>query len=184
MAEWGFADVAGYDAYSSRYNGPGVLERQYDVVIAQDVIEHVEDPAAVLKQLAACTKAGGILCIGTPRADDIDLSDVERSIHSVHQPYHLHILSERAIQLFSGQLGITIEALYRRHSCDTPYPFVNWRFLKAYLAAGDDTLDAGFDPPKLSKFLRAPQLVLLGLFGYLVPPTSEMIVLMRKPITK
>ena len=180
----GFTDAAGYDAYSERHSDLGVLRRQYDLVNAQDVIEHVEDPVGLLRQLVECTKAGGIICLGTPRADDIDLSNVERSIHSVHQPYHLHILSERAIRALPSQVGLTIEALYRRHSCDTPHPFVNWRFLRAYLAASDDTLDAGFDPPRPSTFLRAPQLVLLGLFGYLMPVASEMIVVMRKPIAK
>jgi 2-polyprenyl-3-methyl-5-hydroxy-6-metoxy-1,4-benzoquinol methylase len=185
LALHGFPDVTGYDAYSERFNDPAVLgrPRPYDLVIAQDVIEHVEDPVGLFQQLVACTKPGGLICLGTPRADDVDLSNVERSIHSLHQPYHLHLLSERALQGIITKGGMTLEALYRRHSCDTPYPFVNWRFLKEYLAAGDDTLDVGFDSPKPSTFLRSPQLILLGLFGYFLPSESEMIVIARKPST-
>lgn len=181
LAMRGLHDAAGYDAYSQRFSDPSVLTRQYDLVIAQDVVEHVEDPGALVEQLAGCARPGGLVCIGTPRADDIDLADTRRSIHSLHQPYHLHILSERALRQLAQRAGLTVEAIDRRHSCDTPYPFVNWRFLKAYLAAGDDTLDAGFDPPKPSTFLRAPHLVGLGLLGYFAPPASEMIAILRKP---
>lgn len=181
LSTQGLREVAGYDAFSARYADRSVLTRQYDLVIAQDVVEHVEDPGALIELLAKCTRPGGLLCIGTPRADDIDLAYTRRSIHSLHQPYHLHILSERALQDLARRAGLTVAALDRRHSCDTPYPFVNWRFLRAYLAAGDDTLDAGFDPPKPSTFFRSPQLVVQGLLGYLAPTESEMIAILRRP---
>ena len=76
--------------------------------------------------------------------------------------------------------GLEVEALHRRHFMDTPYPFVNWRFLRAYLAANDDTLDAGFEPPRPGVFFRSPGLAVLGLIGGLVPSSSEMIVMLRK----
>lgn len=178
----GFRECEGYDAHSQRFSDPRVLARQYDLVVCQDVIEHVEDPRHLMRTLARCLRPGAMLCLGTPRADDIDLADFHRSIHSLHQPYHLHILSEQALGDLAAAARLQLEALYRRHSCDTPFPFVNWPFLKAYLAAHDDTLDAGFDPPAPAVFFRHPRLLGLGVFGYGLPIASEMIAILRKPV--
>ena len=174
----------GYDSHSRQFTDPGVLNREYDAVVCQDVIEHVEDPRRLMDVLARCVRPGGMLCLGTPRADDIDLMNVRRSIHALHQPYHLHILSRTALHHLAIAAGLEVEALYVRHSCDTPYPFVNWPFLRAYLAANDDTLDAGFDPPRPKVFLRSLRLLPLGLFGYLLPSRSDMIAILRKPAEK
>jgi hypothetical protein len=180
LAEQGVRQLAGYDAYVERFNDPGVLDQQYDFVIAQDVVEHVEEPGQLLGDLAARVRAGGVLCIGTPKADAIDLSDTARYLHSLHQPYHIHILSEPALMTLADRVGLSPETVYRRHIVDTPYPFVNWTFLNAYLRKLDNTLDAGFEPPKLGTILSSPRLILMGLFGYLFPISGEMLALFRK----
>jgi hypothetical protein len=131
--------------------------------------------------LSHAVRPGGLLCIGTPRADGIDLRNPNRTIHSLHQPYHLHILSEKALKAIATGEGLVLEQLYRRHSCDTLFPFVNWPFLRAYLRALDDTLDAGFDPPRIDVVAKSPGLLFLGLFGYLLRCDSEMIAAFRKP---
>jgi SAM-dependent methyltransferase len=181
LRERGFRECEGYDAYARGFADPAVLSREYDAVVCQDVIEHVEDPQHLLKTLARCVRPGGMLCLGTPCADGIDLRYSNRFIHHLHQPYHLHILSVKALQGISADAGLNLEALYRRHSCDTPLPFVNWRFLHAYLQAQDDTLDAGFDPPRVGLVLKSPRLLILGLFGCLLPSRSDMIAILRKP---
>lgn len=180
LAETGIRSVSGYDAYVPQFDDPTVLERKYDCVIAQDVIEHVEDPEALLSDLAGCVKPGGLLCIGTPRAEGIDLRQTERFIHSLHQPYHLHILSESVLITIANRHGLSLESVLRRHTLDTPYPFVNWTFLKGYLKRLDNTLDAGFEPPRIAKIATSPYLLFTGLVGYLFPSRTEMLVLLRK----
>lgn len=180
LREIGFTDCTGYDPYSAKYSDPGALERRYDAVICQDVIEHVENPRRLMELLAGCVRPGGLLCVGTPRAEGIDLERPAESIHSLHQPFHLHILSETALEAIAADAGLVAEKVYHRHSCDTPYPFVNWPFLRAYLKAMDDTLDAGFDPPRIGIVAASPRLLLLGLFGYLFPSPGEMIGIFRR----
>lgn len=177
----GFVNCAGFDPYSSRYRDPTVLEQRYDTVICQDVIEHVEDPLALLRELAALLRPGGLLCVGTPRADGIELAHANEAIHSLHMPYHLHILSERALVDGATAAGLRHEHLYRQHSCDTRFPFTNWAFLRTYLRAADDTLDAGFDPPRIGAVATSPRLWALGLFGGWRQTPSEMIAMLRKP---
>lgn len=181
LGERGFTGCNGYDPYSSTFSDANALAREYDMVACQDVIEHVEDPRELMRVLSRSVRAGGMLVIGTPRADGIDLEQPTASIHSLHQPYHLHILSEKALREIGTQAGLVCEKIYRRHSCDTPYPFINWPFLRAYLKAIDNTLDAGFDPPRVAAVACSPSLWFLGLFGYLLRCRSEMIAIFRKP---
>ena len=129
-----------------------------------------------------CVRADGILCIGTPRADGIDLGNTERFIHSLHQPYHVHILSEAALQELASKHGLSIERLYRRHIFDTPIPFVNWTFILAYLKMLDNTLDAGFESPSNFKILSSPRALFMGLFGFWFPVRSELLALFRKAV--
>lgn len=179
LRERGYQDCDGYDPYSPKYRQPQALGRTYDVVICQDVIEHVEDPRELMLQLTGLVRPGGLLCIGTPRSDGIDLTKPLSSIHSLHAPFHLHVLSEVALVALAHELGLTREQVYLRHSCDSPVPFVNWPFLRAYLKSLDDTLDAGFETPRLGVVAKSPMLWFLGLFGYLMPSNSEMIAVFR-----
>ena len=181
LAEQGVRDTAGYDAYVEAFDDRAVLSAAYDVVIAQDVIEHVEDPLELLDSLVKCVQPGGLLALGTPRAEGIDLHQAAKFTHSLHQPFHLHIFSEQSLQTLCESRGLQTVAIHRRHILDTPFPFVNWTFLRAYLRQLDNTLDAGFDPVNLRKILTSPRLVFLGLLGYLFPGDSEMLLILRKP---
>ena len=180
LRERGYAASNGFDPHSSRYNDPEVLNRQYDVVISQDVIEHVEDPRQLMHDLSSLLRPGGIIIIGTPRADGIDLSRIKPYIYSLHQPYHIHILSEKVFLELALEQGLQLLKLFHRDSSDTLYPFVNWRFLRGYLGALDDTLDAGFDPPRVDVVASSPRLLFLGLFGGILPLGYEMIGVFRK----
>lgn len=180
LKEHGYTDSAGYDPYSAGYRDSTVLAKQYDVVICQDVLEHAEDPLHLVDALSHTVGTGGLLYIGTPRADGIDLLNPQEHIHSLHQPFHLHIVSLQTLVTMVSRKGFSLERAYLRHSGDTPYPFVNWAFGRAYLAMLDNTVDAGFDPPQPGLALRSPRLWFLGYFGYLFPSPSEMVLIFRK----
>lgn len=181
LKESGYPNGFGYDPYAPGYDNPRILDQAFDVVIAQDVIEHVEDPHVLLELLDQATTRGGLICIGTPCADAVDMRYPEPSRHSLHLPYHIHILSEQALINAGAHHGLILESMERKHSCDTPSPFVNWTFLRSYLESGDDTLDAGFDPPRIASIALSPKLWFYGFFGYWLPLRSEMIALFRKP---
>ncbi|HEY8946955.1 MAG TPA: class I SAM-dependent methyltransferase, partial [Polyangiaceae bacterium] len=79
----GYEQTFGFDAYNPAYDSVAQLDRQFDCVLAQDVLEHVESPSALLNQLASLTRPGGILCIGTPNADAIHLDRPEEFVHTL-----------------------------------------------------------------------------------------------------
>jgi 2-polyprenyl-3-methyl-5-hydroxy-6-metoxy-1,4-benzoquinol methylase len=177
----GYAHSFGFDPYSSRFKNPAVLSRTYDFVFSNDIIEHVEDPRAYLKNLTELTRPGGALVVGTPDASQIELTRNAPDLpHIVHQPYHIHILSREAMRMLGGELGLDTVRIYDFHYTDSFFPTVNWKFISTYMHAVDNTLDAAFDPPNPKMVLSSPKLLFYAFFGRLFPNRTEMIHVMRK----
>ena len=172
-------DATGYDAYVDAYSDKGALTASYDVITAYDVIEHVNEPRDLFYRLATYLKPGGVLVVGTPAADQIDLSDTESFLMELHQPYHRHILSETALLDQGAKAGLEVIRIDRRSYYDTPYPFLNTRFGKAYLRANDNNLDALLEQPRLNRIFASPRLLFYGMAGYFLPPPGNITVLFR-----
>lgn len=181
LKERGVTASVGYDAYVEAYADTSPLRKTYDFVVAQDLIEHVEQPSSLFASLAALVKPGGMLYLGTPCADKIDLATAEHHIHSLHQPFHICILSEQALLAMCKETDLHTERIEFGHIADTPVPFINWTFLRAYISKIDDTLDAGFDPPRLGMIASSSDLMIKGLFGYFSRQQTEMFAFFRKP---
>ena len=177
----GFRDVSGYDPFSPAYSDPAVLTRSFDLVIAQDVVEHDRDPLALITAWWRLLKPRGLLVLGTPRAEGIDFTRPEEGIHSLHAPFHLHIFSEKQIRISLRDAGFDLVALRARHSMDTRVPFLNWNFLRSYFMSRDNTIDVAFDPPSLKAIVLSPSLLMKGLFGYWLPsPRQDMMLIARR----
>jgi hypothetical protein len=151
-------------------------------VIAQDVIEHVEDAGALLDQLIALTNPGGIILIGTPNADALNLREPQTCLHSLHQPYHLHILSEQALRDLAAKRKLSVKRFSRIYLADTFVPFANVRFYLHYGRLFDNTMDLGFEPLRFSWRLLTPKSLGLALFGRFFPVKTEMTFLFQKPV--
>jgi len=57
-------------------------EPTFDLVIAHHVLEHVTNPLAILRQLAAATRPGGFLFVAAPRLDTLPLHRDYRYVFS------------------------------------------------------------------------------------------------------
>ena len=180
LSERGFPSVKGYDAYVAEFSSKSTLTQKYDCVISQDVLEHAEDPRALFSDLVGLLAPGGLLAIGTPNASEIDLNQPELFSLSLHPPYHRHLLSEQALLIMASKLGLTPVARYHRFYYDTPWPTVNYRFLRGYVRRSGNVLDAAFEPPRAGIVFTSPTLWFHALFGYFFPPRSEMMILFRQ----
>ncbi len=176
----GFTNVKGYDPYSKAYNHPKILDGQFDVIVAQDVIEHVEDPAKFLEQLRNLLSPQGLAFIGTPRAEGIDLDDPQRFSLELHQPYHRHILSEASLRELAREKGFHVRALEREFYFNLPIPGLNMRFMWEYVRRKQGLMDALFEPIDWKMVWRSPKLVGLAFFGYLAPYRSNMLATLEK----
>lgn len=174
--------ATGYDAFAPAYADRGALARSYDAVVVQDVIEHVDDPSALLAELDGLVRPGGLVLIGTPDADAIDLRRVARFTHALHAPYHRHILARGELVRRGESLGWSLVRLYRSHYANTARPFLNARFVHHYLRTRDNTLDAALDPPRIGvRLLLDPRTYVFGLFGALAPPREDVCAVFQKP---
>jgi 2-polyprenyl-3-methyl-5-hydroxy-6-metoxy-1,4-benzoquinol methylase len=173
--------ASGYDAYAPAFADRTALVKTYDAVVLQDVIEHVADPNALLGEIDALVRPGGLVLIGTPDADAIDLSRVTRYTHALHAPYHRHIFTRTELVKRAEARGWSLVRLYRSHYANTLRPFLNARFVHHYLRTRDNTMDAALDPPRPSlRLLFDPRTYVLGLFGALSPPREDICAVFRK----
>ena len=173
-------DAVGYDPYSPNHGDPARLDEQYDAVIAQDVLEHDDDPLGVLARLDGLTAPGGIIAIGTPNAAGIDLARAEKFVHPLHQPYHRHILALPALLEAAGNLGWSVERTYM-----TPYtnmPVLSLPMLHYYMRCFDGTINTLFDRPMNSlRLWLSPETAFYLIFGYWLCDDADIVAIFRKP---
>lgn len=181
LREAGYAGAEGYDPYSKSFADGAVLRGGYDCVLSQDCIEHVESPLSLLAQFDALTRPGGKIVIGTPDASAIDLRAPEDYAHTLHVPFHRHILSRAALSAAGQRLGWRLERVYPTMYANTLVPFLNERFYRFYLTLTDDTLDALIEPVRFGKLLaRLPQALAYGLFGSFFSRRTDITLVFRK----
>ena len=176
----GYLNAVGYDPYFKQYSDPRVLQEKYPYITCQDVIEHAENPQQCFSQLVACLQDQGILILGTPNADEIKLEKTNDFLLHLHQPYHRHILSERALINLARKWQLQPIAQSRRWVNDSLYPFVNTRLSWAYALALKNNIDVFFEPIQIQAFLNSPQLLFYGLFGYFFPIAGNLILVFQK----
>jgi 2-polyprenyl-3-methyl-5-hydroxy-6-metoxy-1,4-benzoquinol methylase len=124
----GYDGAAGYDEYSGPFGDRSVLASRYACVLCQDVIEHVAHPLTLIDQLARHTEPGGIVAIGTPNAEAIDLRYPGEYRHALHLPFHRHILSRTALIHAAERRGLRLERYYPTQYANTRMPFLNSAF--------------------------------------------------------
>jgi 2-polyprenyl-3-methyl-5-hydroxy-6-metoxy-1,4-benzoquinol methylase len=179
----GYRNAVGYDAYSEGAGDRAALERRYDCVFAQDVIEHVSSPHALLDEFATLTAPGGIMAIGTPNAAAIDLIDSERTVHALHLPYHRHILSKQALIEAGLQRGWYLLRYYGTEYGNTLVPYLNAPFMSYYMRVMDNSIDCLFERPRLMPLvLRLPLTLFWGWLGYFLAPETDVMAIFRKPV--
>jgi hypothetical protein len=152
------------------------------VVLAQDVIEHVEDPLALLDELGALCRDGGVIAIGTPDASAVCLDEPTAWKHTLHQPYHRHIFASATLLEAGRARGWELLRYYPRSYTNTPVPTLNLPYLLRYLRAQDDTIDVAFDPPRVRLAMFHPAACWDALFGALRCPRSDGLAVFRKPL--
>jgi hypothetical protein len=85
----------------------------------------------------------------------------------LHQPYHRHILSKRALLSIGERFNWQLLSFYTTMYAETLMPFMNGRFFWYYSRTGDETLDYVLEPLRFNlPQLYAPASLFWGLFGY------------------
>ena len=181
LKEQGYSNAVGYDEFEERFKDPSALERPYDFVVSQDVIEHVLEPLDLMRTFDRIVKPGGVIAIGTPNAETIDLARTDYYVHALHQPFHTHILSRTILVAAGEKLGWELVTYYDKEFINTLVPFVNLRFAQHYTRCFDDTMDAAFEMRVDSWKLWTPLTPFYALFGYFLSESTGGMAVFKKP---
>ncbi len=182
LRERGFRNCAGYDPYSNgRYGDRSVLRpAAFRFILLQDVLEHVEDPAALLAELNNYLAPGGFIQIGTPNADRIDLRDPRGSVDAIQAPYHLHIPTRAVVERLGRDHGWSAVRFYPRPYHDSWFPGLNNRATQTCKELMDGSIDSVLEPPKYARLLGSPRFWFQAVLGYWVSRKLDMAVMLRK----
>lgn len=179
LKERGYDNVSGYDPFVEMY-AANPAGKQFDCVIANDVIEHVSDPREMLRECASLVKPGGLLYVGTADSEPVDMGQLESQLMRLHQPFHRIIITEDSLKRLGKETGMGLTDSYRRSYMDTLMPFSNYRFLDEFNAALGHVMDRALDPDAGKVVGRKPWLLFYALFGYLLPSAYEPAIILRK----
>jgi len=171
LRERGHCNVFGYDPYS---NDPAfadktvLAESKFDFILIQDVIEHVESPIELLRELDRFLKPGGYVVVGCPNAEGISLENdgVKKYLHQLHQPYHLRIPTRAVVEGLGQMVGWNAAVFSSKSYGDTLWPGLNDNAIMTYLELMGNCLDAAFEPLDLRTALTSPRFLFNALFGY------------------
>ena len=86
--------------------GAAALERSYDVIQAWELVEHLEDPAAMLGDFRDLMAEGGMLCLSTPAAEAIEPgASPETILRVLAPPEHFHLFSAQSLNALLKDCG-------------------------------------------------------------------------------
>ncbi len=100
-AEVTVADVLDYT------NGAG----DYDAVMALDVLEHVLDPALMLRNCCALLKPGGLLLLQTPNTHSLRYRSQGVNWDMLDPAQHTHLYSPQGLRALLARSGFAVEEL-------------------------------------------------------------------------
>lgn len=112
---------------------PELGEAPFDLVVAGDVLEHLEDPAAALRTLAALLAGGGRMLVSVPNVAfalvrlQLLCGRFEYAERGIMDKGHLRFFTRRSLLRMLGACGLEAS---RPVGVPPPLPLVSARFLR------------------------------------------------------
>jgi 2-polyprenyl-3-methyl-5-hydroxy-6-metoxy-1,4-benzoquinol methylase len=108
--EWSRQTFGVENFVGSLYAIPNTIPAPFDVVVAWDVIEHLDEPRRALKMLRSYLKPGGMLFLSSPDAGSL-MSRVMGSRWVYQDPVqHVNLFSRANLTRLLDQNGFTVQA--------------------------------------------------------------------------
>lgn len=95
----------GFDVLQGGVEQFGELENHFDVITLSHVIEHVHDPASMLRTCYRLLKPGGNLWIATPNIDSLGHQQYGRDWRGLEPPRHLIIFNPKSLKATLESIG-------------------------------------------------------------------------------
>lgn len=129
----------------------------FDVITMNQLLEHVTDPQAFLRQVKKKLKPGGQIVVTTPQFGSLPQRCSGRRWVNWHIPFHLNFFNKHSIKRLVQQSGLTVE----RIRTFTPMAWVMLQtinLLRPKLPVGTPNLFWKPKPAELTKFQYMKQL--------------------------
>jgi 2-polyprenyl-6-hydroxyphenyl methylase/3-demethylubiquinone-9 3-methyltransferase len=119
------SEAQGFKTFRGKLSEAGYEAGSFDLVIATELLEHVQDPGAMIREIARILRPGGLFWGTTPNARGISPRLLGLDWSVICPPEHLHLLSENGVR------NLLAEAGFRKVSIATegtnPFELVKWR---------------------------------------------------------
>jgi SAM-dependent methyltransferase len=102
------AEARGLTVYRGRIEDVELPAASFDLIIMNQLIEHVADPVAVLAGVGRALRAGGHVFVETPNLDSLDARLFRRRYWGgYHLPRHFHLFDTRTLPALARRAGLT-----------------------------------------------------------------------------
>jgi SAM-dependent methyltransferase len=95
----------GFKVHWGELEGANYPANHFDVVTASEVIEHVADPQAMLKEIARILRPGGVLWATTPHGRGVSARALGLHWEAVIPPNHLQLFSTKGVRMLLDKAG-------------------------------------------------------------------------------
>ncbi|MEP6743255.1 MAG: class I SAM-dependent methyltransferase [bacterium] len=96
----------GFEVFAGTLQEAAYPENYFDVVTASEVLEHVRDPPAVLREIARILRPGGLLWLTTPHGRGASAKMLGVKWSTVSPPEHLQLFSRAGSRALLAGVGL------------------------------------------------------------------------------
>lgn len=118
-------EAQGFRTFRGELSEAGYETGSFDLVVATELLEHLEDPGAMIREIARILRPGGLFWGTTPNSRGISPRLLGLDWSVICPPEHLQLLSEKGVR------KLLLEAGFRKVSIGTegtnPFELLKWR---------------------------------------------------------
>jgi len=101
----------GLNIFCGELGGADFPQNYFDVVVLSQTLEHVYSPGAYLEKIYRLLKQGGLLIIGVPNIDCLEIQVFGRNCHALDVPRHLHFFNVSSLRRYLEKYGFEVEKI-------------------------------------------------------------------------
>jgi len=115
---------AGVRADAGFLEDQGYEDGRFDAVTLTHVLEHVDSPSALLREIRRILKPGGLLLLEVPNGDALDVRQMGKYWWGWHLPRHLHHFTVGTLSAVAAEAGLELT----EHRLPLRFGSMAWNF--------------------------------------------------------